>query len=198
MYHYSNPFMLYFENIDNFLLLTINFQTFASFIKSKKPTSLILLKFWIDYANFKRIDNLNREDIDKIDKKRPIEEREDYIRTTSEKLIIANGEEALKKQAEEMYSFFFKSHSNNSSETQEKNPSFSIDFPADVTDKINETYHQTKFNIERLGTIFDDAFNWIKNDLEKEFKNFKQDEKEIEKLKKIAFFEDLLFIPSKS
>ena len=197
-HRYSNPHNLYFDNIDTFLLLKINFQMFAAFIKNKEPTKLILLKFWTDYANFKRIDNLNREDSERIANKRPREEREDYTRTTSEKLILHNGEEDLKKQAIEIYTSFFQSQSNNSSSSQEKKSSISLDFPADVRDKINEIYHQTKFNIEELGTIFDDAFNWIKNEIEKVFQNFKQDEVEMEKLMKIAFFEDLLFIPSNS
>ena len=197
-HRYSNPHNLHFDNIDTFLLLKINFQMFAAFIKNKEPTKLILLKFWTDYANFKRIDNLNREDSEKIANKRPREEREDYTRTTSEKLILHNGEEDLKKQAIEIYTSFFQNQSNNSSSSQEKKSSISLDFPADIRDKINEIYHQTKFNIEELGTIFDDAFNWIKNEIEKVFQNFKQDEKQMENLMKIAFFEDLLFIPSNS
>lgn len=180
------------KSLIEFLSKTVNFQMFTSFVKHKEKESINLLTFWSDYNMFVSIDQNVTYNNKVIVNKRPEEQRDNFTRTTSEDLIIKTGETTLKQKAMQIYNDYFK-NANNSSNSYKSSSKYLIEFPPDISEKIEE-YYKNGFEMDNLGSIYDGAYAFALEKLERLHKNYKLQTSEIEKLKKVTFFDEMLEI----
>ena len=180
------------KSLIEFLSKTVNFQMFTSFVKHKEKESINLLTFWSDYNMFVSIDQNVTYNNKVIVNKRPEEQRDNFTRTTSEDLIIKTGETTLKQKAMQIYNDYFK-NANNSSNSYKSSSKYLIEFPPDISEKIEE-YYKNGFEMDNLGSIYDGAYAFALEKLEKLHKNYKLQTSEIENLKKVTFFDEMLEI----
>ena len=92
----------------------------------------------------------------------------------------------------QIYNDYFK-NANNSSNSYKSRSKYIIEFPPDISEKIEE-YYKNGFEMDNLGSIYDGAYAFALEKLERLHKNYKLQTSEIEKLKKVTFFDEMLEI----
>ena len=70
--------------------------------------------------------------------------------------LIKTGETTLKQKAMQIYNDYFK-NANNSSNSYKSSSKYLIEFPPDISEKIEE-YYKNGFEMDNLGSIYDGAY----------------------------------------
>ena len=173
----------------------IHFNIFQKYILKKYEDSLKLLSFYAEYNNYKEIIFSYNKKVNLLynNKKKSISIFDsksisdiDISFNQNELFSIEKDEELIRTKAKKLFNDYF---GNINISSQSKGLDMIIEFPIDIYEKVNNAY-ALDFNIKDINNIFNEAFGWVKDKLNKVLKEYSNNSNELEKMDKIIFFID--------
>lgn len=188
---------------EEFILNNNCFQIFKNYI-SNKQENLNYLAFYLDYIDFISYADKNKlpNETTKIFKKYKPNEEDDKLDKS-----LKHDEELIDK-AKEIFQNYFKGVNQGDSMLSSSNPYMSslgsrnfssqlemdlstnylsIAFPPDIIEEVISVA-KLSFIVDKLESIYDEAYKWIVVQLNSLYEEFKRDKKEQKKIQTILFF----------
>lgn len=190
-------------SFEEFLMNNNCFQVFKNYIKINQD-NLNYLAFHLDYINFIAFVEKKKKSLPKDNRSFATESYKD----SSDIKYDMPDEETIEK-ATDIFITYFKSNNESSLQNSSGNamsPSGSYEysnnyeldlssnylnimFPPDIYEDVNAAA-KANFVVEKLDTVFDEAYKWIIDKLTTTFKMFKVDKEEQKKIQTILFFDE--------
>ncbi len=169
------------KDFDSFMYCHVYYSFFKEYVAKNHEDDYKLLTFWIEYNIFKKeytkFRKVNPNSSQFLNKSRS------QFKSKLESHV--NHEYRLLEHAENIYLTYF-----NSNRTSSSNNIYSIGFPVDILEKVDEIFMEKKLEVDRPEDVFDEAFDFVHNKLYNIFLHYCRNENEYKKLENVLVFID--------